>query len=214
MDNTNKPSIRGFIGASGSGKGVSVRALLKEEKPKRLLVWDPLNEYSAFCKVRTNNVAVMARACNAPAFSVVFSPGNKVKNFAAPFEDFCRVAWSAGNCMVLVEELSDVTTPSLAPPLWAQLSRKGRHRGLQLVACTQRPAKIDKDFLGSASYLRCFTLRYPEDQRAMASVMGVPTAQVAALTTIQGDKATVIRFVERDFLAGAAKEGQIRLTRR
>lgn len=214
MDNTNKPSIEGFIGASGSGKGVSVRALLKERKPPRLLVWDPLNEYGGFCKVRTNDVAVMARAANQAAFSVAFFPGNKVKDFAPAFERFCRVAWSAGNCMVLVEELSDVTTPSLAPPLWAQLTRKGRHRGLQLVACTQRPAKIDKDFLGSATYVRCFTLRYPEDQRAMAAVLGVPTDQVAGLTTIQGEKATVIRYIERDYLAGAAKEGQIRLVRR
>lgn len=214
MDNTNKPSIRGYIGSSGSGKGVSVRAMLKAEKPKRLVVWDPLNEYGAFCTVRTDSIAVMARTMDRPSFTVAFFPGKKVRDFGPVFEDFCRCVWSAGNCMALVEELSDVTTPSLAPPLWAQLTRKGRHRGLQLVACTQRPAKIDKDFLGSASYLRCFTLRYPDDQRALASVMGVPTAVVAGLTTIQDEKATVIRYLERDFLAGAAKEGQIRLTRR
>lgn len=216
MDNTNKPNIRGYIGSTGSGKGVSVRALLKAERPARLLIWDPLNEYGAFCKVRTSDPVAMARAVNdtgAP-FSVAFFPGKDVRTYERPFEQFCRVAWSAGRCTVLVEELADVTTASYAPPLWSSLTRRGRHRGLSLIACTQRPAKIDKDFLGNATYVRCFTMRFQDDQRALAAVLGVPLADVAALKTTEGEKATVIEYIERDFRGGSSQKGSIRLPRR
>lgn len=214
MDNTNKPSIRAYVGASGSGKGVSVRDHLKKEKPARLLVWDPLNEYAAFCKTRTADLAVVAREAAKGNFTIAFSPGPHAGKFAERFEMFCRIAFAAGNCTVLVEELSDVTSASFAPQPWARLTRQGRHRGLRLIACTQRPAKVDKDFLGSTTYVRTFTLRYPEDRRAMAAVMGVPTGDVDALHTTEGPKATEIHFIERDFRGGKAEKGVIRLVRK
>lgn len=211
MDNTNEPSIRAYVGASGSGKGVSVRDHLKKTKPKRLLIWDPLGEYGQFCKTRTGDLEAVALACQQPAFTVALAPGPNAAKFADRFAMFCRIAWSAGNCATLVEELSDVTSPSYAPQPWARLVRQGRHRGLELIACTQRPAKIDKDFLGSATYIRCFTLRYPADRREMAAVMGASNAEIDGLHTTKSDKLTEIHFVERDFRAGPARKGCIRL---
>lgn len=213
MDNTNEPSIRAYVGASGSGKGVSVRDHLKKTKPGRLLVWDPLNEYGQFCKTRTGDLAAVARACAEKAFTVSYWPGPSAAKFAERFDLFCRIAWSAGTCAVLVEELSDVTSPSHAPQPWARLVRQGRHRGLHLIACTQRPAKVDKDFMGSATYIRTFTLRYPADRREMAAVMGASNADIDGLHTTKGEKATEIHFVERDFRAGPARKGCIRLPR-
>lgn len=214
MDNTNKPSIRAYVGASGSGKGVSVREHLKKEKPSRLLVWDPLNEYGQFCKVKTADMAVLIRETKKGNFSVSYWPGPDAGKFADRFAMFCRVAFAAGNCTVLIEELADVTSPSFAPQPWARLTRQGRHRGLRLIACTQRPAKVDKDFLGSTTYVRTFTLRYPDDRGAMANVMGVPKAEVDELHTTEGPKATEIHFIERDFRGGKAEKGCIRLVRK
>lgn len=214
MDNTNKPSIRAYVGASGSGKGVSVRQHLKAEKPARLLAWDPLHEYGEFCKVRTADLSVVAREAAKGNFSVAYWPGPDAAKFADRFGLFCRIAWSAGNCTVLPEELSDLTTASHAPQPWARLVRQGRHRALRLIGPTQRPAKIDKDFLGSCTYIRCFTLRYPEDRRVMAAVLGVSVAEIEALETIEGEKATVINFIERDFRSGPAKKGSIRLLKK
>ena len=214
MDNTNKPSIRAYVGASGSGKGVSVRDHLKKEKPARLLAWDPLNEYTGFCKTRTGDLAVVAREAAKGNFSIAYWPGPDAGKFAERFAIFCRIAFAAGNCTVLVEELSDVTSASFAPQPWARLTRQGRHRGLKLIGPTQRPAKIDKDFLGSCTYIRCFTLRYPDDRRAMAAVLGVPVADIEALHTTEKANATEIHYIERDFRGGKAEKGCIRLTRK
>jgi len=214
MDNSNRPSIRAYVGGTGSGKGVSVREHLKAEKPSRLLVWDPLQEYGQFCKVTTASLEAVALGCQKPAFSIAYWPGPDAGKFADRFAVFCRIAFSAGNCTVLIEELSDVTSPSFAPQPWARLTRQGRHRGLRLIACTQRPAKVDKDFLGNCTYVRGFMLNWPDDMQVMAKLLRVPLADVEALQTTEGDKATVINFIERDKRTGKTTPGSIRLTRK
>lgn len=214
MDNSNRPSIRAYVGATGSGKGVSVREYLKSQKPPRLLVWDPLGEYGYACKVVTSDLAVVARELAKPTSSVAFYPGPDARKFPDKFGIWCRMAWSAGNLEALVEELSDVTSASFAPQPWARLVRQGRHRGLRLVGCTQRPAKVDKDFLGNATYVRVFQLSWPDDVQVMAKCVRAPLADVEALVTTEGPKATEIRFIERDKATGKTTAGSIRLTKK
>jgi hypothetical protein len=201
VDNSNRPDVRAYIGATGSGKGVSVRAHLKDSAPARLLVWDPLQEYGSFVS-RTYGEAELGRlaqAAEAPAFRLAYFPGGNPDLFEARFEVFCRIAFSAGNCTVLVEELADVTTPSRASLAWRRVTTQGRHRGLRVIACSQRPAQVDKQFLGNCTYLRCFTLRYPADRQAMAGAMSANLAEIEALATVEGDRGTTINFLERDF---------------
>ena len=214
MDNSNRPSIRAYVGGTGSGKGVSVREHLKKTKPARLLVWDPLGEYGYCCRLVTSDLAAVAKAVKAGSFSVAYWPGPDARQFADKFALFCRIAWSAGNCDVLVEELSDVTTASFAPQPWARLVRQGRHRGLRLIGCTQRPAKVDKDFLGNNTYVRVFQLNWPDDMQVMAKLVRAPLPDVEALVTTEGERATEIRFIERDKATGKTTAGTIRLVKK
>lgn len=214
MDNSNRPSIRAYVGATGSGKGVSVREYLKTQKPSRLLVWDPLGEYGYCCKVVTSDLPTVARELAKPTFSVAFYPGPDARKFADKFALWCRMAWSAGNLEALVEELSDVTTASFAPQPWARLLRQGRHRGLRLVGCTQRPARVDKDFLGNATYIRVFQLSWPDDCQVMAKCVRAALPDVEALVTTEGERSTEIRYIERDKATGKTTPGSIRLTKK
>lgn len=218
MDNSNRPSIRVYVGTTGAGKGVSVREYLAKTKPKRLLVWDPLGEYGFACKVVTGDVAAVGKALKAAGdtgpFSIAFWPGADSAKYADKFALFCRMAWSAGNAEVLVEELSDVTTASHAPQPWARMIRQGRHRGLRLVGCTQRPAKVDKDFLGNYTYVRVFMLGWPDDVSIMSKLVRAPFADVEALLTIEGPKETVIQYIERDKATGKTTSGTIKKARK
>jgi hypothetical protein len=214
MDNSNRPSIRAYVGGTGSGKGVSVREHIKRTKPARLLVWDPLGEYGYCCRLVTSDLAAVAKAVKAGNFSVAYWPGPDAGKFAEKFALFCRIAWSAGNCDVLIEELSDVTTASFAPQPWARLVRQGRHRGLRLIGCTQRPAKVDKDFLGNTTYVRVFQLNWPDDMQVMAKLVRAPLVDVEALVTTEGERATEIRFIEREKATGKTTPGTIRLVRK
>jgi hypothetical protein len=76
---------------------------------------------------------------------------------------------------VLVEELSRVTMPSWSPPAWRNLSTAGRHQGLKLIGTSQRPASIDKDFLGNCTEIRCYRVNYDRDAKVMADALGLQT---------------------------------------
>ena len=53
----------------------------------------------------------------------------------------------------------------------------GRHKGLKVIGASQRPASIDKDFLGNCMAIHIGRLAYAEDVRAVAKGIG----QVLAL---------------------------------
>lgn len=175
-----------------------------------MLIWDPLNEYGKFAKpVRT--LREVAAAAKSEKFAVAYNPGANPKEFAEKFAMFCRIAFAAGRLKMLVEELADVTGPSFAPLEWRRCTTQGRHRGLRIVAASQRPAQIDKQFLGGCTYIRCFTLRYPADRQAMAGAMDVPLAEIASLSTTEGPAGTVITYQEKDFRDGKTQRNTIKL---
>ncbi len=209
MDNSNRPSLRAYIGATGSGKGVSIRDHLKKEKAQRLVVWDPLREYGAFGRY-VSTIPELCAALKGERFAVCFWPGAEVDAFAAKFDLFCRAVFAAGNCTVHIEELADVTTPSHAPPSWRRITKQGRHRGLRVIAATQRPADCDKAFLSGITYARAFTLRWPKDKKVLAECMGEPLAEVASLTTVEKpDGSTAITYLEKDFRSGTRERKTI-----
>lgn len=210
MDNSNRPDIRAYIGATGSGKGVSIREHLTRDKPQRLVIWDPLSEYGKFAH-QVNRLSSLAQAVKAQKFAVAFAPGANPKAFPEKFAMFCRIAFAAGNLKMLVEELADVTGPSFAPLEWRRCTTQGRHRGLKIVAASQRPAQVDKQFLGGCTYIRCFTLRYPADRTAMAGAMDLPVTDIASLSTVETATGTVITYVEKDFRVGTTQRKQINL---
>lgn len=213
MDNSNRPDLRAYIGATGSGKGVSIREHLKATKPSRLVIWDPLQEYGEFAR-RVDSLAELIRALKAPTFKVALWPGAKVEDFAAKFDLFCRAVFAAGNCTVHIEELADVTTPSFAPPSWRRITKQGRHRGLRVMAGTQRPADCDKAFLSGLTYIRAFYLRWPKDRKVIAECMDEPLAEIASLTTLEDQRGTSITYLERDFRTGHRERKTITLRRR
>jgi hypothetical protein len=208
LDNSNRPDLRAYIGATGSGKGVSIREHLAAQRPGRLLVWDPLHEYGEFAQP-VRDLAALANGAKAGAFALAYSPGPDPTAYRDKFAMFCRIAFAAGKLTMLVEELADVTSPSFAPLEWRRCTTQGRHKGLRIIAASQRPAQVDKQFLGGCTYIRCFTLRYPADRQAMAGAMSVPLAQVAELQTVEHGRTTTIAYVERDFRTGKTTAGTI-----
>ena len=142
-----------------------------------------------------------------------FVAGDDLGELEDLFGKVCRLAFEAGNLLLLAEELSDVTSASRAPPEWRRIITQGRHRGLQVIGAAQRPALIDKNFLGACTYVRCFTLRYAEDRRAMARSMDVPERDIAELQTTKTARGVTIRYLEKDFRASRTDAGEIRLMR-
>lgn len=166
----------GAIGASGTGKGLFVTAKVAPLLGRRLvLVWSPLeltDRYAQkFAGVTVRSIPHLVGQVKAKARAIVFVPDGNAKKLAAQFDLFCRVAWYAPRCVAVIEELSRVTTPGWAPQAWQNLSTAGRHQGLTVIATAQRPAQIDKDFLGNCTEVRAYRVNYDNDAKALASIM-------------------------------------------
>lgn len=215
MDNSAKPDHRGWFGATGSGKGLGIRDWLTKEKPRRLLVWDPLGEYTGFVDVTVGSLADLARYVEGKkTFRVAFWPGPDAAKFADKFAVFCRIAWVVGDVDALIEELADLTRPSWAPQPWRRLTKQGRHRRVRLRCASQRPADVDKAFLQACTYIRCHMLEGLPDEKAIAARMKIPLADVQSLRTTDDGRTSVIQFIEKDFRTQKTTKGTKTLRRK
>jgi hypothetical protein len=210
MSVQSKPQIEAYIGMTGSGKGVSIDRRLAELKRPRLLVWDPRDEYDSYARKVTSLVSLTdaLRKAGRGGFKLRFVPGGAM-DLKQSFAVVCRLSFACGDMVYLAEELSDVTLPSWAPPAWKQIITQGRHRSLVVMGCAQRPALVDKNFLGNATVIRVFMLGDDNDIKTMAKTVRAPESVVADLTTTEhdDDKGADIQFLEytrrtRTLLAG------------
>lgn len=175
----NAAKIHAVIGASGTGKSSYIKGELLRSY-SRLLIWSPLEEtdqYGRFCGgiVVPGKITQLVDAVKTPAKAMVYVPRGSDAEVKRQFDQFCRIAWTMEGATVLVEELSRVTMPSWSPPAWRNLSTAGRHKGLTLIGVAQRPANIDKDFLGNCTEIRCYRVNYDNDAKVMADSLGLRT---------------------------------------
>lgn len=172
----NSADIIGVVGASSMGKGIYVKDYLRRQSKRRpMAIWSPLEETDDYAAViggrKVDTIAALVAAIKAGETRLVFIPSEKPKELKEQFDRFCRVVWQLAGWLVVVEELSNVTMASWAPPAWKKLSTAGRHKGLTIIGTSQRPAHVDKDFFGNCTELRCYRVGYKNDAVAMADVM-------------------------------------------
>jgi hypothetical protein len=170
----NSAAIIAVVGASGNGKGLFIKEQLRRvRKTRGILVWSPLEPTDDYATVIggivVDTITALVQAVKEGHKRIVFQPSNGENKTA--FDRFCRIAWALEGWVIVVEELSRVTTPSWAPEAWKNLSTAGRHRGVTIYGAMQRPAQCDKDFLGNASEIRCYAVNWRSDAKAMSDVM-------------------------------------------
>lgn len=168
------------IGATRSGKTYWTEKQLK--KYQRIIVWDikhDLKEFKGF--IRCTSLADLISYCashkNKP-LRITYS--GQIKDF----EMFCKLAYTWANdkaCAIVVDELSDVTTISKAPPAWGHIIRKVLCTGSDVFAITQRPAEIDKTTVGNASIFHVHRMSRAKDRKYIADEMDIDVSQVNQL---------------------------------
>lgn len=183
IDVSQKADIRAVMGAPGTGKSHYVKAEMKAAR--RLLVWDLEDEYTDIEAVTVAKLPARLHQAGQGGFAVRVIPSTDAGQRQTQFDLVCRTAMAIGKLLFIAEELRFVTQPSKAPAGWAGITLRGRKRGVRVIGTSQRPASIDKDFLGSATLIRCGALNYPEDRRAVAAVMGIDAGQIEKLEGYQ-----------------------------
>lgn len=164
-----KPFLWAALGSRGTGKSAWVKRQVDQLKPARLAVWDLMKEYPG----GTEDLGQAIRAMGSKGFRMVFWPSRDDDLRAQQFDLWCRALLASGQLLAIVEELAFVTRPSKAPPGWRELSLLGRHpmHAVSIIGTSQRPAQIDKDFLGNCDLIHCGRLgEKPDAQKAAAKL--------------------------------------------
>lgn len=199
----NKAQCIALIGASGSGKGETIKREYLPKLKGPLLVWSPLEETDNYRAVTggeiVRSIAALVQAVKAGKKKMVYVPS--ASDVRTEFGYVCEVVWRLEGWTFIVEELSRVTKPSFAHPAWQNLTTAGRHRGLTIIGTSQRPAQIDKDFFANCSHIRAFRLAYPADSKVVSQAIGASQAEITALAPGQ--------FIERDCATGTLTPGNI-----
>lgn len=193
--------IVAVMGASGSGKTAYLRWLLAKEKPRRLMVWDTMDQYADLAATAADMRALVALVKGQRRFAVRYVPTGDPDQVAARFDAFCAIAYALGEVCLVVEELQTVTKPSWAPAHWSACTLRGRHRGLSIYGAAQRPSLVDKNFFGNATFAWCGRLNFDADISTMAGLVRVAPDVIADLKSLQ--------FVARDLLNGERAGGVI-----
>lgn len=180
---SNQAHIVAVMGASGTGKSHYLKCELRRLKPRRLIVWDARSEYGEIATPTASMSDVLKGLRSGKRVRLAYRPNTMdEKALRAKFEALCKIVFAAGDVVFICEELSDVTSPSWAPGAWRQISTQGRHRGLHVYGTSQRPASIDKHFLGNATHVRTNRLNYAPDRQTLAQFLDIPLTDVSGLT--------------------------------
>jgi len=193
----------GILGVTGCGKTYELKKRLAKKKYVRTLIWSPKERtdnyaalYPGTVTVRTVSgvLEVLRKAGHAGRFHVVFIPTLNQEKDTAAFDIVCKMIMACCNVLLIVDELHTVTTATHAPDGWRHINFMGRAFGVHVFGMSQRPASVDKAFMGSLSSVHVGRLPHPPDQKTMAVILGVPHAEVAALTGYQS--------IQRDMQTG------------
>lgn len=192
-----------IAGASRSGKTAWVKKAV--EKGRRVLAWDPEDQWSQLPGWQrvTSRAALLAAVKRGGPGKIAFVAGGKL---ADEFDFWAGCVQYAGRYVgplaAIAEELADVTTPSKAPGNWGILLRRGLKRGITIYAISQRWAEADKTAMGNASEYVIFRQATGPDAAYMARYTRVPVAEIDALPPL--------KFVKYDAAAQKIQRGQLR----
>lgn len=171
------------FGKKGSGKSTLVKEIV-DESP-RVIVFDTMGEYdSKRDKPITNCEAALmelARIQNERRFRVILHLEEDEDTFAA-----MRVAFDVGkpgkhNTLLVVEETSFYCSPSYLPPELARFVRYGRHRGIDQIYVSRRPAEIHRDLTAQSDLVVSFKQHEPADVDYLRKIMGPEADQLPHL---------------------------------
>lgn len=168
------------FGARGTGKTAWVKQQLERIKPPRLLIWDFKHDPALEGIGRpVASLPELIKAAKAKRFSMRFQVDH-TRDIQAQFDLFCQAAWLAGDVMLFVDELPEVTKANKAPAAWRRCvnvgrlyrGQDGRERSISIIGAGQRPAECDKSFISNADVIHTGRLSHAGDARELAQSLG------------------------------------------
>lgn len=191
IGNNQVAEIHAVMGSSGGGKTTHAKSRIMKKRRRRTIVWspkEPVDNYASWwpgsvvCTTAAEVLEVVKAAGARGEFHIVFRPTLRRQVDEAQFNVVCLIALAAKQLLFVVDELHTVTKATHSVDGWGKLVMMGRGYGIEIWGMSQRPASMDKDFLGNASTIHTRRLSYPEDAKTVARSLGVKPVDVAELS--------------------------------
>ena len=132
----------------------------------RVIVFDPLGEYDG---ERFDNLCSLLRyARGRKRFFAVYRP----RDARAEFPWLARIAFELGGLCLVAEEISWAISPAKMPVEIEALIRYGRHRDVELLGISRRPAEVNRDLTANANEVYIFRTHEPRDIKYFRDVIG------------------------------------------
>lgn len=181
------------FGARGTGKTVWVRQQIDAAAPGRLLVWDFKHDPGLEgIGDPVRRLPDLIRSCKSKTFRLRYLVDHG-RDLVAQFDLFCQAAWLAGNCLVFVDELPEVTKANRAPPAWRRIVNIGREyrgqdgalRHISIIGAGQRPAECDKSFISNCDVIHTGRLSHAGDAKQISEFMGCDQIELMRLPDLE-----------------------------
>lgn len=152
-----------FIGATGSGKTVLAKHLLK--RLNRVVVIDPKHTFQLEGFTRRKNLPLIGKR-----FKIIYRP-NRDDDYR--LADFLDDLLKLKNVTIYVDELFSLMDRfPAAGEILTDIVRVGRERHVAVWSSIQRPKRVPIFFLSEAEAFFMFNLRRLEDRLYMAEYLG------------------------------------------
>ena len=191
----------GVWGRSGSGKSAYTKARIAGRK--RVIVFDPMDEYSSqgmktvrhTSRNALDNVRLLMRK-NWAGFRIAYVPpaGKEPQALSALSEllfaaqSAYRAGSSSAQITLVVEEMNlafPVSGGVEKCPGFAHVCSRGRHYGVEVIGASQRIAEVSTRFRGNCTETVVLPQKGPRDISAAAHELGCNTSKVSALRNLQ-----------------------------
>jgi len=183
-----KQAERVFVcGRSGSGKSTIVKAMIAELKAVKLIVFDVQDEYSKGRRGwdRVTNMKDLIRTMKAKwkkGFKIAYVPTGELM---ATMDRIAKLVWDLQvgyekgvdmRQLTLVVEEANTGIPNRTMPAdmfgVERLSTRGRHRGINVIAVSQRPALVHTTYRGNCGSQFVFALANDIDRKNILQTVG------------------------------------------
>lgn len=192
----------GVWGRSGSGKSSYVKQLIKGRK--RLIIFDPLDEYGPELRIRSIahrkasdlDEVRKGMASDWRSFRIAYVPPSGKEPGA--LSALCKLLMAAqqpfkdgkgGQQLTLVVEEMNLSFPNAGGmekcPGFSEICSRGRHYGIEVIGVSQRIAEVNTRFRGNTTETVVLKQKGPRDIDAAAAELGVPKTKVTPLKPLE-----------------------------
>jgi len=191
----------GVWGASGSGKSEWTKRKVK--LIKRLVIFDPLDEYSALAgrscpikRVTTVDQVRQAMLTNWTGFRIAYVPPTGKEPRA--LSQLCKLLMQAqegfkakgrGAGITLVIEEMNLSFPVSGGAQksvgFAEVCSRGRHYGIEVYGLSQRIAEVSTRFRGNCTETIALRQQGPRDVQAASDALGIDRDWVRGLKNLE-----------------------------